>query len=513
MTKTAKNILILSFLLTLINLVSKGLGFIREMIFAYFYGLSKEYDIFLVSITLSTIINSTIYYLSQNYFIPIYNNKSKAGEAEQNRFFAFSLVVFGIISVIIVFLLIIFRSNVLNLLLGATSKFEYDLAEKIYLIFLFIIPINALFSIIAAYNQAKFSFLRISISYVLTNISVIAFIILFHNSLGILALPVSFLIGAFVQLVYVYFPIKNYIAINRVMWHNFISDSKNVTASLFIILLIEIIGLSYSFIDRYFYDVICVGGVSALNYAFNLTSLPTSIFISAIATVYFSLFSYNSGNNQNNKNADIYSEIMKYNFMIFIPLFTIFYFSDEVIIKLLFERGSFDSNATLMTASAFAIYAFGIPFITGYSIINKLFYSYNKIILLMLFVCLAFVIKIILSFLLITKYNFLALPVATSVSYFILFVVTNIYTVKKIIKVRKFYISRLFLYYSIFTLLVYLLIYPLNLLFNFSSINGKVLYNITLIIALFAMILIDDKNVRDVFLKFVKKYIKLNDNN
>ncbi len=509
MLKTTNNILILSFFLTIINLLSKGIGFLREMIFAYFFGLSKEYDIFLVSITISTIVNSTIYYLSQNYFIPIYNKKSLDGITYQERFFNFSFLVFSGLSIFIVLVLIVFKTSILRLLLGATPDTVYNLAERIYLIFLLIIPINAVFSVIAAYNQAKFSFLRISVSYIFTNITIIIFIILFHNKLGILAVPISFVLGAFIQLFYIYFPNRKSIVFGNIFKINYSAESKSMTTALVLILIIELIGLSYSFIDRYFYDVIFVGGVSALNYAFNLTSLPTSIFISAIATVYFSHFSYNSGNNETDKNASIYSEIMKYNFMVFIPLLTIFYLSNETIIKLLFERGSFDNNATVMTADAFGIYALGIPFITGYSIINKLFYSYNKIVVLMFFVGVAFFIKTTLSAILISHFNFLALPIATSSSYIILFALTNTYIVNKIIKVKGFYILRLFLYYAIFTLLVYLISYPLNLVVNFESTMGKILFNLFFIFILFILILLDDFKIRSEFRNFLKNYIKI----
>ena len=59
-----------SIFITAVLLVGRGLGLIREVIFANYFGLSAEYDLYLVATVLPITINTIILYIAQNFFIP-----------------------------------------------------------------------------------------------------------------------------------------------------------------------------------------------------------------------------------------------------------------------------------------------------------------------------------------------------------------------------------------------------------------------------------------------------------
>ncbi|NUM61450.1 MAG: hypothetical protein HUU44_04770, partial [Ignavibacteriaceae bacterium] len=59
-----------SIFISLLGLISRGLGFIREIIFANNFGLEKEFDLYLVGAVLPITINTILLYIGQNYFIP-----------------------------------------------------------------------------------------------------------------------------------------------------------------------------------------------------------------------------------------------------------------------------------------------------------------------------------------------------------------------------------------------------------------------------------------------------------
>ena len=63
-----------SLLLATLGLLSRGIGFIREVVFASYFGLGKNYDIYLVGAVLPITIDTIIFYLVQNYFIPSFHN-------------------------------------------------------------------------------------------------------------------------------------------------------------------------------------------------------------------------------------------------------------------------------------------------------------------------------------------------------------------------------------------------------------------------------------------------------
>ncbi len=69
-TSTASGAFIL---IMVINVLSRGLGFLREVLFANFFGLGIDFDIYLVGAVFPIMLNSVILYLGLNYFISTFN--------------------------------------------------------------------------------------------------------------------------------------------------------------------------------------------------------------------------------------------------------------------------------------------------------------------------------------------------------------------------------------------------------------------------------------------------------
>ena len=88
------------------------------------------------------------------------------------------------------------------------------------------------------------------------------------------------------------------------------------------------------------------------------------------------------------------------------------------IVKILFERGKFDSNATIMTAQALRCYAIGISASGFTTILNRIFYSMKDTITPMINGVIAMVLNITLNILLVkyTNMQLAGLAFATSIS-------------------------------------------------------------------------------------------------
>lgn len=76
-----------AFLLMLVTIVSKILGFIREITLSYFYGASNISDVYLISLTIPGAIFSFIGAGISTGYIPMYSNiQQQYGEKEGNKF-------------------------------------------------------------------------------------------------------------------------------------------------------------------------------------------------------------------------------------------------------------------------------------------------------------------------------------------------------------------------------------------------------------------------------------------
>lgn len=260
-----------SILLTFLGFIGKGIGFLREVVYANKFGLSYQFDIFLLGVALPNLINTATIYISQHYFIPAYNKIKENSLEEGESFFNNSFWQF-VLGAIVLSIILFFTSDALfSFYLSGVSTEMKDVTIGIFRILLITIPINAGMSIIMAYQQANFNFTKPAISLILLNILVVVIIVLLNNLFEIFVLPVSFAAAYLISLIYLTPNVRrklnfSYYIRNKIKYHN---SLKTIIS----LIIIEILSLSYALIDRYYVGEIDPGGISALNYAFVIFSL------------------------------------------------------------------------------------------------------------------------------------------------------------------------------------------------------------------------------------------------
>ncbi len=508
MNVSLKYLLKTSFFILILTLFSKGVGFLREVIIAYYFGLNDEYDIFLVSITVISIINSTIYYLAQNFFIPLYNKLKEENKSDQ--FFNLSIVVFLFLSIFVTVLLLLFGNQILRLFVSTKNLNLLKLATEIFELYVLTIPFNALFSVIAAFLQARFKFIAVAVSYVVINLSTVLLLLIAKNNFGVLGVAFSILVGTFMQFVFLIPFTYKFIKI-RTGWFKLIKENKSlISGALLITLFIELISLSYSFIDRYFYTELIKGGISAINYAQTITSIPTNFYATTLVTLIFSHFSLNSGQKNDVANFTAYNNVLKFNFLLFFPMFLIFYYFGDSIVYFLFERGKFDIRATFMTFDALKYLSIGIPFITAYAIMNKLMYSYGKLKMLLGFTLISFGVKLIFSFVLVKYFNFKGLALSTSAAYLVLFIICHQY-ISYIFKVEnKFQIFKYIVYYLLMALIPIFMIYAFQISFFENKYFNTLIFMFLYVIIYFFINLFLDEGIKRPIISKIKGILKIN---
>lgn len=93
----------------------------------------------------------------------------------------------------------------------------------------------------------------------------------------------------------------------------------------------------------------------------------------------------------------------------------LFVFSDEVI-QILFGRGAFNGDTVRFVSAALKAYAVGIAGVSFRDVLNKFFYAMKDTVTPMINGIIAVVCNISMNFLLIGKYEYIGLAVATSVA-------------------------------------------------------------------------------------------------
>jgi putative peptidoglycan lipid II flippase len=414
-----------SIFISLLGLFSRGLGFIREMLFANNFGLEAEFDLYLVGAVLPITINTILLYIGQNYFIPEFQKINSLNPDETQKYYKQAFIAFIEAGTVLAILLFFARDFIINFYMHSASTASKELATEIFNIFLLTIPFSAAIAILSALLQTVFEFKYSAISVLYLNMSIIILLFTLTDKIGIIIVPIGYLIGTFLQFLYLHSKSRKYYKLYLLSnWRQFYLLKSIIGSSLLIILLIESIGQLYSILDRYFLGDVSPGGIASLNYAYIIFLLPISIFSVSLATVVFPKITQAIVNSSKYDLQRIYSESTSINILIFMPFaFVLFYFGDTLI-KIAFERGKFLGESTTITYNVLKCYSISLIFYSVYTVLNKIFYSLNLAKLLLVVTIFGIILKMILNFLLVEHYQQYGLAISTSISFMFFFFVS-----------------------------------------------------------------------------------------
>ena len=468
-TKLTSSIASVSTILAILTILSKGFGLLREMIYAKNFGLSVEFDLFLVGSIIPVTINSALLYLGQHYFVPEFNIKKSISESNGEYFFNSSFYLFLTGSALITIVLYIFSSSILELFITKSDVANFKIVQNIFVLFLITIPFNAGISIISAYLQSKFNFIYPALVQIFMNVIIIILVFTSTEYYQIYILPLSFIVSYLLGFVILWVIVNKKLHFKIFDYHN-LSLSSNQAKNLLSLIIIEGLSLSYILIDRYYFEFLDAGGISSLSYAITLYILPISIISITLSTVIFPKFSQTVST----LNDDLLINFRKAVFIsvyLMVPITIIFIYMGKDFVRIFYERGKFIAAYTEMTQSVLIYYALSLVFYSIYLIIVKLFYSLSKYNTILYLSIVAFFIKIFLNYILVFPMKQDGLALSTSFVFFSLFLSSALIT-NKILKFKvRFFYSKQILFYFInsiislcFTIMVFYFIPVFGLL-------------------------------------------------
>jgi len=442
-----------SLLLAILGLLSRGIGFIREIVFASYFGLGRNYDIYLVGAVLPVTIDTIIFYLGQNFFIPSFHNFSSTSQEHKDKFLRFNFWFFSAFGILVAGIMYLFSNQIVSLYLGDTSAEDIIKATGVFQIFLITIPFTTSVSILSALLHSKFNFVSPGISRLFLNVSIIVLVFLFTDVLDIYIIPIGYVTGTILQ--FIYLLTKTDL---KLFGESFSKGALNsiLKSSFVVTILVESISQLYIISDRYFILSVDSGGIAALNYAQTLYLLPISIVTLALSTAVLPKLSKSFASGSFTELEQTYNDGMKINLFIFVPLTFIFCFYGDDIIRILYQRGNFDSAGTVITFNTLRYLALSFVFYSTYSISNKLMYSANLTRALLYITLAGIFIKIIFNFLLVGLLKQDGLAASTSLSY-LFFFISSILIIKSKGLTKKIIFSQELMFHltnGIFSLLV-----------------------------------------------------------
>jgi putative peptidoglycan lipid II flippase len=403
-------------LIMILTIISKLLGFSRELVLSYFYGTSFITDAYLISLTIPGTIFAFIGIGISTNFIPLYTIIEKNEDSYKANIFMNNVINFILLIATIIFIItFIFAEKIVKLFAMGFEGEVLRVAVLFTKIGITGVYFYGLIYIFSGFLNIKKNFITPVLTSLPFNLTVIASVIL-GSIFGNIILAIGSLLAIIFQLLFLLIPV-----IKNKYKYKFIFNLRNKNLKKMIYLSIPVIlGTSVNqinrLVDRTIASSITIGGISALNYASRLNHFILGIFVISIATVVFPSFSKMSIEKNYVKIKRLLLEITNIVFLIIIPVTIMSMIFSRQIVDILFARGAFNSNSILLTTSSLFFYSLGLIGFGLREIISRVFYAMNDTRTPMINASIGMFLNIILNIILSRYLGIGGIALATSIS-------------------------------------------------------------------------------------------------
>lgn len=402
--------------LMIVTIFAKVVGFAREQVLSFAYGTSMYTDIYVMAMNIPNVIFAAIGAALSTTFIPIFCEiNQNEGEKEAQKFTNNILSIVFITCLVIAILGLIFTEPLLKVFAIGFKGETLAIALKFTRILIVSIIFIGIGNVLTSYLQVKNNFTVPGLISLPQNIIVIISIII-SIKYGIYAMVWGTLIGMSMQVIFqLPFAYKEGYRINP---HINLKD-KNLKKMLILtgpVLVGVAVHQINIMVDKSIASTLGEGSISALNFADRLNSFVLALFITSIVAVVYPMLSKLATEKNKEKFGEYIVTSSNSIIILVMPVAIGAIALSTPIVKLLFQRGAFDAQATNMTSIALAMYSVGLVAYGLRDIINKVFYSLKDTKTPMVNGAIAMGLNIILNIILARFIGHAGLALATSLS-------------------------------------------------------------------------------------------------
>ncbi|MDD5686710.1 MAG: murein biosynthesis integral membrane protein MurJ [Elusimicrobia bacterium] len=415
-------------IISIATLISRILGFIRDIIIARLFGVYVYAQAFVIAFKIPNLFRDFIGEGAANAaIVPVFSEYTTKHTKEE--FWELANVVLNLLLVVltaITVLGIIFSPIIVRLVAPGFTADPFKLQTTITLnriIFPYIILIGLAAYAMAILNSLK-HFTIPAFGPCFLNISIIIFALIFGE--GIKGLSLGVLVGGILQLL-IQIPILYKKGFRLHLFRSFKHPAANIIGKLMLprILSSSVYQLN-NFIDSIFgslFFIVGEGGVAGLYFAYRLILFPLGIFSTALSQAILPTFSTQVLEDNHDNLKHTLSFGIRATYFVMLPASVGFMVLANRIITTIFRGGKFDAYASNMTADILFYYSIGLFAYGASRILQACFFALKDTVTPTKNAILTLILNIILNSLLIYPMKLRGIALATSVSGIISFLV------------------------------------------------------------------------------------------
>lgn len=398
--------------ITLLAVILKLSGFLRESIIAMEFGANEYTDGYLLSFSFITLVVAMISGGFNNVFLPLYikHKKKDPTNTERNAN--------GVMNAIILFFILlsvvgsVFAHHIVPLIFGDMHPTTEEVAIEISRIFFLLMGFIAFNGMLESFLQARRIFVPVQVSKLLATLMGALFALLFSNLWGIHSLAYGFgvgvVLGTFIQFFYLFK--------SGFRWKPVVSVQPEFRTTFLILLfpalLSSVVGQINMFVNKLFATDTIAGAVTYLNNASLLVSIPNAIFGTTIAAIIFTMLSEQT-ENKSKFQQTVFMGI-EVSVIALLPLAVGLLVIGDAAISFIYERGQFTAMDTASTYLALMMY---VPLVVTQGmqhIVSKSMYAQGKTAVILKISSTTILLNILLNWLLVKPYGYPGLALSAS---------------------------------------------------------------------------------------------------
>ncbi len=408
-----------SAVITAIMAISAILGIGRESAIAFMFGASVTTDAFLVASVMPALVTGMISGSITSSFIVVYNGFLARGEVERAwRFTNIVLSVFTLALMSVVTVLLLYTSFFVHVLAPHYTDYSLSLTVELTRMLLPNIIWGGLLGLFIGINNSHNSFFAPAAIGLVSNVIILICIFTVGKVYGIYGLAAGTLIGVLCQFL-MQIPSSRASGLKFRLIFDFKDEGlKEMVVLLGPFIISATAGQINLIVDRTLATGLPNGTVSALYFADKLAFLP-SLFTGAVGTVVFpSLVRAASVKDWDQLGRSI-CEAFRLLFVVLVPAVIGIYVLRVPLLQLLFERGAFVHQHTMLTSTIVPFYLGSLLCGAIATVFINVFYSFKMTVIPVATGVLSVAANIGISLSLIDSYQHLGLAAANFMSAFV----------------------------------------------------------------------------------------------
>lgn len=377
-----KNIFRVAWLIAFITILSKIVGFFRDVVIAQAYGASMASDAYFYAYQIPALalillggVSGPFHTVTVSIFSKEDTDSKPSAENQKalNTFINATGLVFILMSVIVY----VFSMPITK---AITSGANSDLQSLISLQLKIMSPIifiggvvGILYGISNVYNR----FLLATLSPTMASFAIIVALLVFKHDTNGMILAWATLAGAVLQII-IQLPAYFQIGFKYAPDFDIKMDKiKKIGEIIFPAVVGCTIGQLTIYIDMFFASQLPEGSWSAISYANKIFQFPVGIIMSAMLVPLFPVFSSFVGKQDWNSLRNYFHKGLNSLWFLAFPIFSVLFIFSHDLIELLFQRGKFNAEDTVMVTQALIFLSFGIFPYVARDLLTRIFYAFD----------------------------------------------------------------------------------------------------------------------------------------